>query len=113
MEPILSEKVDYLTKLVGFGRSAIANLYKDRIEIVSKNGSVIETIKLNQLTEAVYVTGVFRLKVGEQRHIITFFRLPYRFFGLIGYAMIKPGEKSKLWAVELEKLGVSLQKKIV
>lgn len=111
MQPILSERVEYATKMLGIGKKATACLYQDRIILFDANNQPIQTIMFAQLTQAVKAFGMFRFKTGDQLHILSFWPLPYRFFGLAGYMLSRAGPKSEAWANQLAQMGMRFEKK--
>lgn len=114
MQPLFEEKIDYIQKMVGFGKASTVKLYNDRLEVVDKAGSQLANIPLQQITNAAYVKGgLFRIQVGEQRHFLQFFRMPYRLFGLLGLLLSKSSAKGTELAKQLTNLGVTLETKML
>lgn len=114
MQPLFEEKIDYIQKMVGFGKASTVILFNDRLEVVDKTGSQLANIPLQQITSAVYVKGgLFRIQVGEQKHFLQFFRMPYRLFGLLGLLLSRSSTKGTELAKLLTNLGVALETKIL
>ncbi len=114
MQPLFEDRIDYIQKVVGFGKASIVKLYTDRLEVVDKAGTQLANIPLGQITSAAYVKGgLLRIQVGEQKHYLQFFRLPYRFFGVIGLILSKASAKGSELARQLSGLGVTLETKVL
>ncbi len=112
MNPLLETKLDYAQKLLGMGKGGTAKLYSDRIEVIDRAGKLIATIKLQEITAVAHPSGMLRIKVGDQLHVLQFFRMPYRLFGLAGLLVSGAGKAGGAWAKQLEQLGVSVSKKL-
>lgn len=113
MEVLFEDRIDYIQKVVGFGKAATVRLFNDRLEVVDKTGNQLANIPLNQITSAAYVKGgLFRIQVGEQKHYLQFFRMPYRLLGILGMVISKASTKGTELAKQLSNLGVTLETKV-
>ena len=112
-QPLLADKAEYATKLVGFGTGGMVYLFADRIQFNNKSNQTVAVIPFNTITELNYASGVLRIKVGAQLHAITFFILPYRFMGLVGLMLSGAGKKTKVWVAQLQQLGLHPNKKLL
>ena len=114
MQPLFEEKIDYVQKIVGFGKASTVKLFNERLEVVDKAGNSVANIALNQITSAAYVKGgLLRIEVGEARHFLQFFRMPYRLFGILGLILSGSSKKGSELAAQLTNLGVKIETKVI
>ncbi len=141
MDPLLETKLEYAEGKIGFGKSATARLYRDRIELFDKNNVTVKTIKLAEIDKTTYAPGILRLTVNGNLLTFKFMRLIFMMpvllvaltlstlfasviigrlvvgtlvglvLGVPLYYLSGVSTNSKAWANQLEQLGVIVKRK--
>jgi len=104
-QPILEDKVRYYRKKVGKGTAAQARLFPDRVEIVLRDGSPVDSFPIAEITETKEAPGaVLWLNTGEQRHGLCFVLFPFVLMGLLGILLSGAGGLRQAWVQELSQI---------